>query len=60
MCIIIDANTFAAIFDPINKGHIDFKPVYDWIVFGRGKIVYGGKKYKSEVKNVSKYFGLFV
>ena len=59
MCIVIDANTFSTVFNPDSQKHGDFKPVLEWIVHGRGKIVYGGDKYKQELRNARKYHGLF-
>lgn len=56
MCIIIDTNTLALVFDKTTKGHDEFKPVLDWIFKGKGKVVYGGTKYKLELK---KYLALF-
>lgn len=49
MCIIIDTNTLANVFDKNSAGHDEFKPVYDWIMVGKGKVVYGGTKYLSEI-----------
>lgn len=62
MCIIIDTNTFKSVFDEESAKHDEFKPVYDWILEGEGKIVYGGTKYKEELKKVYrivKVFGQF-
>lgn len=56
MCIIIDTNTLALVFDKTTLGHNEFKPVSDWIFTGKGKVVYGGTKYKHELK---KYLGIF-
>ncbi len=60
MCIVIDTNTFASVFDKSSKHHDEFKPVLDWIVYGKGKIVYGGKKYKQELRQARKYLSLFL
>jgi len=57
MCIIIDTNTLPSVFDNKTLNHAEFKPVYDWINNGRGKVVYGGTKYVSEI---GKYLGLFI
>lgn len=56
MCIIIDTNTLASVFESSSKGHDEFKPVLDWIINGNGKVVYGGTKYISEIK---KYYAIF-
>jgi predicted nucleic acid-binding protein len=50
MCIIIDTNTLASVFNPNSQDHPDFQPVLDWIIAGRGKIVLGGTKYGVELK----------
>jgi predicted nucleic acid-binding protein len=49
MCIVIDTNTVAAVFNPGHEAHQDFKPVLNWVLHGKGKLVYGGAKYKQEV-----------
>ncbi len=49
MCIVIDTNTIVAMFDTSNQEHAKFRPVLDWIVSGKGKIVIGGSKYREEV-----------
>lgn len=58
MCIVIDINVLAAVFDSSVSNHNEFKPVLDWIMRGKGKIVYGGRKYKQELKGASKYFSI--
>jgi predicted nucleic acid-binding protein len=49
MCIVIDTNTWAEIFDASSTNHADFKPVKDWIIEGKGKVVYGGNTYIAEI-----------
>lgn len=56
MCIIIDTNTLASVFESSSQNHSEFKPVLDWIINGNGKVVYGGTKYISEIK---KYYAIF-
>ena len=58
MCIVIDTNCFSYIFNKTDKSHKNFEPVYNWIIFGKGKLVYGGTKYKEELRKAKKYFGL--
>lgn len=58
MCIVVDANTFASVFDSGSKQHPQFKPVLDWIVSGRGKIVFGGTTYFAELKKAAKFIGV--
>ncbi len=57
MCIVIDTNTLASVFKRDSANHQEFKPVLDWIITGKGKIVFGGSKYISELKG--NYLSLF-
>jgi len=49
MCIVIDTNTFASVFDSKSTNHSEFKDVLTWIVEGKGTLVFGGSKYKKEI-----------
>lgn len=60
MCLVIDINTLACVFDKTNANHEEFKPVFDWIETGKGKIVYGGKNYMKELGKARRYSRLFV
>ena len=60
MCIIIDTCSFSSVFNSSDSKHLEFKPVLDWLINGKGKIVYGGSKYKNELKNASRYIRLFL
>lgn len=55
MAIIIDTNCFANVFSPKSAKHTEFKPVLEWILTGKGIMVYGGTKYKAELKKAPKY-----
>ena len=55
MAIIVDTNCFSRVFCRSNKEHADFAPVLDWVVSGNGFLVYGGSKYKQELKNARKF-----
>ena len=59
MCVIIDKNYFGSVFDKESINHDDFEPIFRWISEGFGRIVYGGSKYKSELKQSTKYLNLF-
>ncbi len=59
MCLVLDANVFGAFFDPTNAAHDDLKPALEWVVYGKGRLVYGGTKYKSEMRAAGKYLKLF-
>lgn len=55
MCIIVDTNSLASVFDRSAVDHSDFEPVLDWIINGKGKLIFGGSKYISELKKSPKY-----
>lgn len=59
MCIILDTNCWNSIFQPTSIGYKEFKPVWDWITLGNGKIVYGGSKYMAELGKAPKYMKIF-
>ncbi|APC41039.1 type II toxin-antitoxin system VapC family toxin [Clostridium estertheticum] len=59
MCIIIDTNVFASVFNCSSAEHEDFKPVLDWITKGSGKAVIGGNTYRTELKKAKRYLKLF-
>ena len=49
MCIVVDTNVVGSVFNPASANHEEFKPVFDWILRGKGKLVYGGRTYAREV-----------
>jgi hypothetical protein len=55
MCIVIDQNTLANVFNRKDSHHSDFKPVLDWILFNKGKIVIGGTTYRKELRDAPSY-----
>ncbi len=59
MCLILDTNAFGMFFDKKNSFHHDFEPVLKWVIYGKGKLIYGGTTYKKEMKKASKYIKLF-
>lgn len=59
MCLVIDMNAISVVFNPNSKNHDKFKPVLEWIVSGKGKMVCGGTKYWEELSTVRKYLRLF-
>lgn len=60
MCLIIDTCSFADVFNSSTENHNIFKPVLLWVTKGKGKIIYGGTKYKNEMKLMPKYFSILV
>lgn len=55
MAIIIDANCIANVFSKKSANHEEFKPVLNWILLGKGLMIYGGSQYKKELAKTSKY-----
>ena len=60
MCIIIDTNSFASVFNQKSSDHDQFQPIKNWIYSGSGRIVYGGTKYLLELTRSGKYLKIFV
>ena len=58
MPIVIDANTFAPVFNESCSLHSEFSPVRAWITDGPGLVVYGGTKYKKELHRAYRYMRL--
>lgn len=58
MAIIIDINCFANVFSPKSSKHEEFKPVLEWILIGKGIMIYGGTRYINELKKAPKYLPL--
>ena len=59
MCIVIDINTLALVFNQNTAGHQEFEPVRNWVITGSGHVVYGGTKYKKELSRAYRYLRLF-
>lgn len=55
MPIIVDTNCLANVFSKSSEKHTEFKPVFEWVVKGKGKLVGGGTKYREELKKAPKY-----
>lgn len=55
MSIIIDTNVIPKVFNPDDSKHPFFKPIFDWIDFGSGILIYGGTKYINELNKMDKY-----
>jgi len=60
MRIVIDANALSVVFNPNNLNHEEFKPVFDWVYSGQGKMTYGGTKYEEELSRMTRFLGLIV
>lgn len=58
MCIIIDTNVLPSVFKQDSAKHSQFKPVRDWIIDGKGKVIFGGTKYLAEIKE--SYLSVFL
>lgn len=57
MCLVLDINAFHLVFGQ-PSGNESFKPVLDWLLHGRGKLVMGGTKYDEELAKMPKYLRL--
>lgn len=55
MCIVIDLNRIPSVLNPEASDHSEFKHILEWIDSRSARIVYGGKKYKSELLKMRKY-----
>lgn len=55
MCIVVDTNSMASVFKPKTSDHDEFKPVNEWIINGKGKLIIGGTHYEKEI---SSFLGL--
>lgn len=55
MSIVIDVNTMPSVFCASTSDHSDFRPVLEWILFGNGKVVVGGKTFMVELKRLPRY-----
>ena len=51
MCVVIDINVINAVFSEQNAKHSEFRAVKQWILKGKGKLVFGGSTYKRELKD---------
>jgi hypothetical protein len=58
MCLVIDTDCFALVFEPSTKGHQKYAPVLAWITEGRGRMIYGGTKYNSELARATRILGI--
>ncbi|MGJ0483951.1 MAG: hypothetical protein ACR65R_05370 [Methylomicrobium sp.] len=57
--MIFDTNAFGPFFDKKNTIHGEFRPALEWVLYGKGKLVFGGDKYKKELKAAPKYIRFF-
>jgi len=55
MPIIIDTNTIPSVFSISSSDHEEFKPVLEWIVTGKGLMIFGGTKYLGEISKMKKF-----
>jgi len=55
MCVVIDMNVMNCVFNSNNQNHEQFKPVKDWILNGKGKMVVGGDTYFEELGKLAKF-----
>lgn len=58
MCLVIDTNCFTLVFDRSIKEHEKFAPVLTWITKGKGRMIYGGTKYNTELTTARWMLGI--
>jgi hypothetical protein len=58
--IVVDTNVLALVFNSDCCGHVEFQPVHDWIIKGKGRAVFGGSKFKTELAKAPRYLRLFL
>lgn len=58
MCIVIDINALAMVFDDNHADHANFSSVKKWIEARCGFVVFGGTKYKRELALAGRYMRL--
>jgi hypothetical protein len=60
MCLVIDADCLSRVFNPRNKEHPQFIPVYKWVRFGSGRAIYGGTKYMEQLRRMPNMLDVLV
>lgn len=50
MCVIVDTCCLSLVFNSSTKYHSKFRPVLNWVVAGKGRMIYGGTKYNRELR----------
>jgi hypothetical protein len=58
MCLVIDIDCLAMVFEKKAKFHDRFRPVLDWVRNGNGRMIYGGTKYNAELGRTRKFLGI--
>jgi hypothetical protein len=58
MCIVIDINRLAPVFNDQCEEHEEYLPIKEWIMRGHGFLVFGGTKYKKELEKTHRYLRL--
>lgn len=55
MCVVIDMNVVKTVFNDGETNHQYYRPVKDWILGGKGKMVVGGSTYYKELGKMHKF-----
>lgn len=50
----------ASVFIPTSEDHVEFKPIFDWLFEGEGKVVFGGETYRKELEHLTDIRKIFV
>ena len=54
--MIVDANAIPCVFSSNNSKHTGYKPVLKWLLFGKAKLILGGKLYTEEIVRKQKSY----
>jgi hypothetical protein len=60
MPIVVDINCLGSVFNPSAQRHDDFSPVKEYVMSGKGRLVFGGSGYMSELEKSRAYLTLFL
>jgi hypothetical protein len=58
MCIVVDINALAPVFNEQCADHVDFRPVKEWIRKRKGYLVFGGSRFIRELSETYHYLHL--
>jgi len=58
MCLVIDTCCLSTVFESASKKHANFVPVLKWVTAGKGRMIYGGTKYDTELGKITKVLSI--
>ena len=60
MCLIVDTNCLASVFNRRDREHGEFCHILRWIEAGDGKLVIGGTRFRKELGLMPRYLALLI